>query len=88
MQLSTAWRVISLAHDRSYIVHAVKYMISMDDHALILYDHERSIGTFHPHAWDIIIKADALDMLEQHHRVEISIPDHMQEEPSELPSAR
>ena len=83
MQLSTAWRVISLAHNRSYTVHAVKYMIS-DDHALILYDHERSISTFHPHAWDIIVKVDALGMIEP--RIQIHIPD--QEEPSELSGAR
>jgi len=59
---STAWKVISFAHDKSYFVHATKYIIS-EDHALILYDLERSIATFHPRAWDIIIKADALGMM-------------------------
>lgn len=31
-----------------------------EDHALILYDNERGIATFHPGAWDIVVKADAL----------------------------
>lgn len=63
MQFSTAWQVISFAHRRSFKICAVKYMIS-DDHALILYDHERSIATFHPRAWDIIVKVDALGSID------------------------